>query len=179
MGVPRCYCSILLTVSLLLAVNPAIADGGGDGGNYNGRQQNGWSGSSAVIPSSPTASQGTVQPGGVNGQQVIGSLLDLVFGQQGSRTGHPQCIPYPLPAGSLSWQDYCTTLSVADDATWDNVFRNASGPKTQNEPFPLSGCVLGCLVGKTSYNRGVLWGAGAWSGKWCVINASCAMCIPI
>lgn len=83
-----------------------------------------------------------------------------------SEGGHGRCTPYPLPDGVSSYQEWCRQLSTADDRHWDKIFKNASGPPTQNAPLPLNGCVLGCLVGKDSYQRGVNWGAGAWSGKW-------------
>ena len=77
----------------------------------------------------------------------------------------PRCVPYKLPTGSASFQDYCKTLSMADDAEWDAKYRAAPSPVAGSK-FPLTGCVLGCIVGKDSYQRAMRWGAGSWSGKW-------------
>jgi hypothetical protein len=94
------------------------------------------------------------------GRKTLASMTDP------ANSGGSQCTPYPLPKGVSSYQDWCRQLSTADDSHWDQIFKNASGPPAPNAPLPLHGCVLGCMVGRNSYQRGVNWGAGAWSGKW-------------
>ncbi len=56
------------------------------------------------------------------------------------------------------------TLSIADDAVWDDLYRNASSP-APNQLFPLQGAVVGCLVGRAAVGRGAPFSAGAWNGK--------------
>lgn len=125
----------------------------------------------ALIHITQVDGQPNANPRAIGGQQIVGALIDYIFqNSQGSYNHKPQCVPYPLPNGISSFQEWCQQLSTADDAYWDDVFRNASGPSAKNEPMPLHGCVLGCLVGKNSYQRGMNWGAGAWSGK-CVQNS--------
>lgn len=99
----------------------------------------------------------------VSGRKTLASVTDS------ANSGGSQCTPYPLPNGVSSYQDWCRQLSTADDSHWNKIFKNASGPPAPNAPLPLHGCVLGCMVGRNSYQRGVNWGAGAWSGK-CIQN---------
>jgi hypothetical protein len=67
-----------------------------------------------------------------------------------------------------SLQDYCLSLSVANDTEWEARYKALPSPRP-GAPVPLRGCVLGCLVGADSYARGLRFSAGAWSGKWCVL----------
>lgn len=100
-------------------------------------------------------------------QQLLGNaLLNLLNSYQTTRTvTPPACTPFKLPSGVGSFQEYCTRLSVANDTEWDLRYRNASAP-AGNVGLPLQGCMLGCIVGADSYQRGLRWGAGTWSGKW-------------
>lgn len=100
----------------------------------------------------------------------LGTLLDrLQQSPQGSAAA-PTCVPYKLPAGFKTYQEWCKSLSVASDAEWDAKYASAAVPQG-SQPFPLQGCVLGCLVGADSYQRGLRWGASSWSGK-CVTSPS-------
>lgn len=99
---------------------------------------------------------------------VLGTAMDaianaIVASQQG-RGYRPSCTPFRLPEGYKTLQDYCKSLSLADDSYWDEVYKNASRPSPQ-EGFPLRGCVAGCIVGRNAFARAARWNAGAWSGK--------------
>lgn len=109
--------------------------------------------------------------GGGNGNQMLTSILGYALdavakvvmdGQQGPY--RPSCVPFKLPNGYKNIQDYCKTLSIADDSYWDEVYANASDP-VQGQPFPLKGCIAGCIVGKNAFARAARWNAGTWSGK--------------
>lgn len=106
------------------------------------------------------------------GQQAANVLLNVILNNLASPTpppvSRPRCVPYKLPANYTTFQDYCKFLSIANDTIWDAKYGQATQPRAMGEHFPLNGCVLGCIVGKDSFARAMRWGAGAWSGKWCV-----------
>jgi len=95
------------------------------------------------------------------GNMVLDSYSSSNFGSD----AYEKCVPYDLPRQFGSYQDFCRHLSSIDDAQIDDMFKNGRGPSTPYEAFPLKGCVLGCIIGKGSYERGMLWGSGSWSGK--------------
>lgn len=94
---------------------------------------------------------------------LMGALLDSLAGSRGSSSSS-KCTPFKLPQGFKNYQEYCKSLSIADDKELDNMFATAAGP--MSGVFPLQGCVLGCIAGRDSYNRGMRWGSSTWSGKW-------------
>jgi hypothetical protein len=75
------------------------------------------------------------------------------------------CTPFKLPDQFESYQDFCRYLSELPDEKINDMFRNGKGPKSKKDPFPLKGCVLGCIIGQDSYRTGMMWGSGSWSGK--------------
>lgn len=103
-------------------------------------------------------------------QDLVNSFLDFILNSQQNSRSSKKCIPYKLPEGYTTYQEYCKSLSIADDKLWDDKYKLATAP-TNNQPFPLTGCILGCLVGKESFQRGIRWGAGSWSGK-CIRNTA-------
>lgn len=92
-------------------------------------------------------------------------VLDSYSSNVGGAGAYEKCIPYDLPNQFGSYQEFCKYLTSMEDAQIDDMFRNGRGPSTPNEEFPLKGCVLGCIIGKESYQRGIMWGSGSWSGK--------------
>ena len=87
-------------------------------------------------------------------------------GPSNSLPSSPACVPFLPPQGSASLQEYCKYLTTVPDSTISAMYRNASSPVgLSSQTFPLTGCVLGCIVGKESFSRGLTFGAGAWSGK--------------
>lgn len=106
------------------------------------------------------------QRGGGWQNAVLGALLDQMQSRE-PRTR--QCTPFQLPVGFKNYQDYCKSLSIASDEAYNQMYRDA--PPPMGESFSLQGCVLGCIVGKNSYERGLRWGSGAWSGK-CIRNSN-------
>lgn len=127
-------------------------------------------------------------------QNIANTALNLIFDRPSNtgNSGYNQCVPYkvclsasrgdvavlylhnhgfPLQLGSefASYQDFCKYLSMKSDDEINQMFENGSGPDTLGYSLPLDGCVLGCIIGKDSYNRGMQWGAGSWSGK-CIRN---------
>jgi len=97
-------------------------------------------------------------------QQALNSGL-LPSSQQSG----PQCTPFTPPSNFKDLQSYCQYLTTVPDSQFDSMYRNATFSFTQS--FPLDGCVAGCIVGRDSYQRGLRWGSGAWSGK-CFDNTS-------
>ena len=94
---------------------------------------------------------------------LVGNLLDGLGNP--SQPKRPVCVPYNPGSEFKTLQDWCKALSLADDKFWDEKYRTAAGPDTLGAALPMSGCVLGCMVGKDAYNNAARWGAGAWSGK--------------
>lgn len=99
------------------------------------------------------------------GSMVIDTFSDTIGGELGYAT----CVPYEIPAQFESYQDFCRHLSQMEDEEIDSIFKEGTGPQSPYDAFPLKGCVLGCIIGKNSYERGALWGSGSWSGK-CIRN---------
>jgi hypothetical protein len=95
--------------------------------------------------------------------------LDGLSSNLGGAAAYDTCIPYDLPAQFESYQDFCRYLSQLPDDDINTMFQNGRGPQNPYEPFPLKGCVLGCIIGQQSYERGMMWGSGSWSGK-CIRN---------
>jgi len=166
----RALVGVLLCCSLSL---PAGADlnqrGGAEDRGRSGRRSGGRGDGSFeeghAQPEGPAAGQlpGAQDDAGAAG--LLKSLLDTLQPTK-AQGSSPACAPYKLPAGVSSFQEFCKGLGAANDTAWDERYRSAAGPATGAAPLPLRGCVLGCVVGAESYQRGLMWGAGAWSGKW-------------
>lgn len=101
-------------------------------------------------------------------QQTLNSGL-LSSQQPSSLLSGPKCTPFTPPFKFKDLQSYCQYLTTVPDNQFDSMYRNATFSFTQS--FPLDGCVAGCIVGRDSYQRGLRWGSGAWSGK-CFDNTS-------
>lgn len=93
---------------------------------------------------------------------------DMLSFQAGGGYGYQQpetCPAFQLPASfGGSYQEFCRYLAELDDADVEDMFSRGRGPQP-GEPFPLKGCVLGCLIGKQGSQTGYMWGSGSWSGK--------------
>jgi hypothetical protein len=74
---------------------------------------------------------------------LVGNLLDGLNTQAGPQ--RPVCVPYNPGADYKTLQDWCKSLSLADDQFWDEKYRTAAGPDTLGNAFPMQGCVLGCM----------------------------------
>eukprot|EP00890_Picochlorum_soloecismus_P000789 jgi/Picsp_1/1710/NSC_05184-R1_---NA--- len=105
-------------------------------------------------------------------QKLATNALNIFLdsASSGSSASSRQCIPYKLPNEFTNYQDFCKYLSMKSDDEIDEMFMNGDGPDTGDSEFPLKGCVLGCIIGKESYRRGMSWGSGSWSGK-CIRNS--------
>ncbi|KAL4515563.1 hypothetical protein Ndes2526B_g03785 [Nannochloris sp. 'desiccata'] len=93
----------------------------------------------------------------------VGNLLNGLGGQ--AQPNQPVCLTFNPGSEYKTLQDWCKSLSLADDKFWDEKYRTAAGPAEMGAAFPMQGCVLGCMVGKDAFTNANRWGAGAWSGK--------------
>ncbi len=96
----------------------------------------------------------------------VGDMLSFQAGGGGYGFNQPETCPaFQLPGRfEGSYQEFCRYLAELDDQEIENMFANGRGPQP-GEPFPLKGCVLGCLIGKEGASTGYMWGSGSWSGK--------------
>jgi hypothetical protein len=73
----------------------------------------------------------------------IGNLLDGLGGQ--AQPQRPVCLTFNPGSEYKTLQDWCKSLSIADDKFWDDQYRTAAGPDELGTAFPMQGCVLGCM----------------------------------
>jgi len=74
---------------------------------------------------------------------LVGNLLDGLGGQPPPK--RPVCLPFNPGNEYKTLQDWCKSLSLADDEFWDEQYRTAAGPAEMGAAFPMQGCILGCM----------------------------------
>ena len=75
---------------------------------------------------------------------LVGSMLDGI-NQVQPKPPAQACVPFNPGSEYKTLQDWCRTMSLADDKFWDEKYRTAAGPDTLGARFPMDGCVLGCM----------------------------------